>query len=249
MPSQSRWSKFVRGAGIVGAVLLPIGALGSRFGIWPFLVGFLLLGVGVLLAVMALLVGVARFVVSARRGAKSEYPALAIGAVLGLLVVGFVGSLLSSASGAPAIHNISTDLEDPPAFQAVLEFRQGANPHTYDARQQIGNAGTLGELQRAAFPDLTTLRTSVGVAEAVDRSVEVLESMGLEIVQVDRDNGIVEATDTTFWFGFKDDLVVRLRPSDDVTLVDVHSVSRVGGGDLGANAERIRTFLEQFESR
>ena len=107
----------------------------------------------------------------------------------------------------------------------------------------------IGELQRAAFPDLTTLRSSVGVSDAVDRSVEVLESMGLEIVQVDRDNGIVEATDTTFWFGFKDDLVVRLRPSDAATLVDVHSVSRVGGGDLGANAQRIQTFFEQLEPR
>ena len=249
MPSQSRWSKFVRGAGIVGAVLLPTAALGSRLGIWPFTVGLPMLAVGVLLAIMALLVGVARFAVSARRSAKSEYPALTIGIVLGLLVVGFVGSLLSTAAGAPAIHNISTDLDDPPAFRAVVEHRQGANPHAYDARQQIENAGTLGELQRSAFPDLTTLRSSMGVSEAVDRSVAVLESMGLEIVQVDRENGIVEATDTTFWFGFKDDVVVRLRPSDDATLVDVHSVSRVGGGDLGLNAQRIRTFLEQFESR
>lgn len=239
----------MRGSGIVGAMLLPTAALGSRLGTWPFTVGFLMLAVGVLLAIMALLSGVVRFVVSARCGAKNEYPALTIGIVLGLLVVGFVGSLLSTALGAPGIHNISTDLDDPPAFRAIMEHRQGANPHTYDARQQIGNAGTLGELQRSAFPDLTTLRSGVSASEALDRSVEVLESMGLEIVQVDRDNGVVEATDTTFWFGFKDDVVVRLRASNDATLVDVHSVSRVGGGDLGANAQRIRTFLEQFESR
>ena len=165
------------------------------------------------------------------------------------MLVGFVGTLLNTALGAPAIHNISTDLDDPPVFCAVLAQRQGANPHAYDASQQIGNAGTLGELQRAAFPDLTTLRSNLGVVEAVDRAVDVLESMGLEIVDIDRNNGVVEATATTFWFGFKDDVVVRLRAGDDATLVDVHSVSRVGGGDLGANAQRIRTFLEQFESR
>ena len=248
MPSQSRWSKFVRGAGVVGAVLLPVAALESRIGLWPFLVGFLLLAVGFLLAVLALLVGVARLALSARRGDSAEYPALGVGMVLGLLVVGVLGTIIGGALGAPGIHNISTDLDDPPVLRAVLDQRQGVNPHIYDADQSVGDS-TLGEVQRAAFPDLTTLWSTVGVAEAVDRSVAVLEDMGLKIVQIDRDSSVVEATDTTFWFGFKDDVVVRLRTGGDATLVDVHSVSRVGQGDLGANAQRVRTFLEQFASR
>ena len=159
-----------------------------------------------------------------------------------------MGTLIGGALGAPGIHNISTDLDDPPVFRAVLGQREGANPHGYDAGQPVGDS-TLGEVQSAAFPDLTTLRSTLGLAEAVGRSVAVLEDMGLEIVQMDGDRGVVEATDTTFWFGFKDDVVVRLRPSDDATLVDVHSVSRVGQGDLEANAQRVRTFLEQFASR
>ena len=73
-----------------------------------------------------------------------------------------------------------------------------------------------------------------------------LEDMGLEIVTVDEAAGLVEATDTTFWFGFKDDLVVRVREANGGSVVDVRSVSRVGMSDLGANAARILALLERL---
>ena len=234
MKIQSRWAKATLGGAVVGTMLLPIGALGSRFGIWPFTVGFLMLAAGVLLAVLALVVGIVGLVVTARaaasatEGQRSEYPALALGIALSVLILGGIGTLLGSARSVPAIHNISTDLADPPSFQTIAGLREGANPHRYDAGQQIGDQGTLGQIQRSAYPDVGTLQTTVGVAAGVDRAVSVLEGMGLEIVAVDAANGTVEATATTFWFGFKDDVVVRLRPGDEGTVVDVHSVSRVG---------------------
>jgi uncharacterized protein (DUF1499 family) len=56
----------------------------------------------------------------------------------------------------------------------------------------------------------------------------------------------VEATDTTFWFGFKDDVVVRVRAAENGggSIVDVRSVSRVGQSDLGLNAKRIGSILD-----
>jgi uncharacterized protein (DUF1499 family) len=72
----------------------------------------------------------------------------------------------------------------------------------------------------------------------------VLEDLGLEIVAVDEAAGRVEATATTFWFGFKDDVVVRVRSSGAGSVVDVRSVSRVGVSDLGANARRIGQILD-----
>ena len=98
----------------------------------------------------------------------------------------------------------------------------------------------------AAYPGLKTLQSDLSVGEAVDRAVEVLTNQGIEIVNSDKDSGIVEATATTFWFGFKDDVVVRVRSDGDGSKIDVRSVSRVGQSDVGANAARIMKFLEAF---
>ena len=84
------------------------------------------------------------------------------------------------------------------------------------------------------------------VDAAVARAVEVLSNQGLEVVNIDPPAGIVEAVATTFWFGFKDDLVVRIRPEGDGSVIDVRSVSRVGQSDVGANAARIERFLTAF---
>ena len=83
-------------------------------------------------------------------------------------------------------------------------------------------------------------------ADPVDvfaRSLEAAESLGWEIVSASEDEGRIEATATTLWFGFKDDVVIRVRPDNGGSRVDLRSVSRVGGGDLGANAARIRAFI------
>ena len=98
----------------------------------------------------------------------------------------------------------------------------------------------------AAYPELKTLQSDLGVAAAVDRAASVLKDQGLEIVNTDRGNGIVEATATTFWFGFKDDVVVRIRPSGNGSKIDVRSVSRVGQSVIGVNAARIMKFASAF---
>ena len=95
-----------------------------------------------------------------------------------------------------------------------------------------------------AYPVVKTLRSDLPTDAALDRAEAVLVELGLEIIG--RDVGRVEATATTFWFGFKDDVVVRVRNADGGSLVDVRSVSRVGVSDLGANAARISSFLTSF---
>ena len=70
--------------------------------------------------------------------------------------------------------------------------------------------------------------------------------MGWEIVESDPERGRIEATDTTPWFGFQDDIVVRVRPEGVGSRVDVRSVSRVGRSDGGTNARRIEDYLEKL---
>ena len=246
MKLTTRGPRMVLGGGITAALLLLIGALGSRLGFWPFTVGFLFLMIGVVVAVLTTIAGSFVVVSALRRTGSSNYLAPGIGVGVCVLVMLVIGGQFVPAASLPPIHNISTDLEDPPQFEAIVPRRSGLNPHRYDAAQKIGDAGTLGDLQRAAYPELKTLRSAVSVLAGLERTVAILEDMGLEVVAVDRVTGRVEATATTFWFGFKDDVVVRLKAAGGVTSVDVHSVSRVGQGDLGVNARRIATFLSQF---
>ena len=73
--------------------------------------------------------------------------------------------------------------------------------------------------------------------------------MGWKVVEADEDSGRIEATDTTFWFGFKDDVVIRVRPAGGDTRIDVRSLSRVGGGDVGKNAQRIRAYVSALVAK
>ena len=102
----------------------------------------------------------------------------------------------------------------------------------------------LAPQQTKAYPWVKSLTLQASADEVVDRAEAVLRDMGLEIVSVNKNAGLVEATATTFWFGFKDDVAVRVQPAaDGGTQVDVRSISRVGQSDLGANAARIGEIL------
>ena len=98
--------------------------------------------------------------------------------------------------------------------------------------------------QKKAYPDLKPAVLGVPPAQAFDRAVDAAKKQGWEIVAAVPAAGRIEATDTTRWFGFKDDVVIRVRPEGAGSRVDVRSVSRVGRGDVGTNARRIRGFLD-----
>ena len=130
-------------------------------------------------------------------------------------------------------------MEDPPAFVAVLPLRADApNPPDYDPE--------IASEQREAYPDLGPIILNDPPAATFERALGAVEALGWELVADDAAAGRIEATDTTFWYGFKDDVVVRIRPDGSGSRVDVRSKSRVGRGDVGANAARIRTFRERL---
>ena len=150
--------------------------------------------------------------------------------------------LLSLTAGGdyPRIHDITTNTEDPPLFVTAQELRgEGTNP--------LDIKPDFIEQQRAAYPDLATLRSPLDIDAAFTRALQVAGEMGWEIYNEDRSKGIIEAVDTTAVMAFKDDVVIRVRGDADGAKIDLRSVSRVGLGDLGANAKRIRAFAEAFE--
>ena len=138
----------------------------------------------------------------------------------------------------PPIHDISTDTKRPPEFVAILPLRADApNPSEYGGPE-------VAAAQIGAYPDLQTHRMDAAPAQAFERAQQAARGLGWEIVSADPTAGRIEATATTFWFGFKDDVVIRIEPDAAGSRVDVRSLSRVGGSDVGANAARIRAFLQ-----
>ena len=234
------WGQAILIGGIIGAALLPIGALGHRIGLWSYQAGFLFLAAGAVLSMFTVIGGLVALVSTrkARRAAGRRQ------LVLGLLLGGAVPLLLALQVGggrsAPAIHDVSTDVGDPPAFDKAIALRGAdANPLDYDL---AANAAK----QQSAYPRVKPIRTDRSVDSSFDRALDVLGSMRLDIVNTDRDDGVIEAVATSFWFGFKDDVVVRVRARGNGATVDVRSVSRVGIGDIGVNAKRIEEFIDRF---
>jgi uncharacterized protein (DUF1499 family) len=169
--------------------------------------------------------------------------------VLLAVVSVLVGAVLIAVPGrfrlgppTPPIHDISTDTQDPPEFVAVLPLRANAPNTTVYGGEKIASQ------QRAAYPDIQTLTLNIPPAQAFERASAAVDAMGWELVDADAASGRIEATDTTFWFRFKDDVVVRIMPADGGSRIDVRSLSRVGGGDAGTNAKRIRAYLAALDA-
>ena len=249
--TKSRWSRAALIGGVVALLLLPLGALGSRVGLWSFLTGFMFLGGGAILATIGVVVGIVGLILARKANRPADRPGLYVGIVVSVMVLAFLMAQFNTASSVPPIHNISTDMVDPPAFDQVVALREGANPLDYDVSKLVqfqGEQVAYGEAQQNAYPDVRTHESDLAPEQALETAVGVLEDMGLQIVDTNPAEGRIEATATTFWFGFKDDMVVRIRPTADGSRVDVRSVSRVGQSDLGANAARIMAFLEGFSA-
>jgi len=98
----------------------------------------------------------------------------------------------------------------------------------------------------AAYPDLKPIVISEPPQAAFTRAVQVAQDMGWKIVNANPQSLRIEATDTTFWFGFHDDVVIRITPAPTGSRIDVRSVSRVGKSDLGTNARRIEAYLSRM---
>ncbi|MEE4212061.1 MAG: DUF1499 domain-containing protein [Parvularcula sp.] len=145
------------------------------------------------------------------------------------------------ASKVPPIHDITTDTQDPPEFVATAALRKpDENPAAYDTAQT--------EQQREAYPELKSLVMPKRIDEAFAIAMDAVKAEGLDIVDINPREGRIEATETVPLFGFKDDVVIRLRNAHNrATVIDIRSKSRVGRSDLGFNARRIESLLERME--
>jgi len=228
-------------AGLFLAVLAGLTAtlagLGTRWDFWHFSTGFAMLRWGAGAGALAALISLAGGFATPPATQRSGFLMALAGMTLGLLVAGIPLSWMRTAKRLPVIHDITTDTANPPAFVSILQLRGGA-PNTADYGGPV-----VAAKQREAYPDIGPAFLAAPPAQAFGSALSAAKSMGWMIVDADAARGRIEATATTFWFGFKDDVVVRITPASTGSRIDVRSVSRVGRSDVGANAKRIREFM------
>jgi len=234
-----------------------IAGLGTRFGLWDL--GF---GLGTMSREWAPYVFYGAMALGALTTLLNVLvpPRGAIAIVIGALAIAVpfavksqTDSVWASARTLPFIHDVTTDRDDPPMFtDAIMTLRNASqsNPADYVGKRAPTRDGLQGDLvsdlQASGYPDIAPMESALSRGDAFQAALDAAESFGWEIVTNDPDAGIIEATDTTFWYGFKDDVIIRVRPTGTGSIIDMRSLSRIGGSDLGKNADRIRAFRDKI---
>ena len=224
---------------ILAVIMLLGSGLGTRAGLWHFRTGFSILKYAAYFGIATSLIAIIALVIPRWRN-QGVLPII-LALVLGLAVAFVPWSFQRKARSVPPIHDITTDTERPPEFVAVLPARADAkNPPEYAGPETAAQ-------QKTAYPDLKPVMMQAAPAAAFRAAHDAAEDMGWEIVAADSAAGRIEATATTTWFGFKDDVVIRVEPAEQGSRVDVRSKSRVGKSDVGANAARIRKYVSKLQ--
>ena len=229
-----RWVRWISNIGLLAVALVIFAGPLHRLGL-DFRAALGLMALSALVAGVAGLVSLVAAMVLRKRGNGAGR--LFLAGLTGLAAFGGLVLLVGQSRGVPPIHDITTDMVDVPAFVAVLPLRAGAaNPPGY--------AGAAVAAQQAkAYPQIRPLVLAEAPAAVFPKAEAAVGAMNWKLVATNAAEGRIEATATTGWFGFKDDIVIRIRADGPGTRVDVRSKSRVGVGDLGANAKRISAYL------
>ena len=223
---------------MLGPGLIHLGVLGPIQGFYCFALGAVL---GIPISLGCGIAGLLRTRAgSGRTGRERAWTGIGSGVVL-LLVL---GNAVSAGGSAPPIHDITTNLDDPPVFSVAVRDA----PDRVNGIDYPDGGADVPKQQSAAFPDLTTITLSAAPAEALKSARRTAEALGWTVTWVNTEALTMEAYATTSVFRFVDDVAIRVRSAGSGSVIDLRSNSRVGGGDLGANAARIEAFRELLTS-
>jgi hypothetical protein len=257
------WRDFWLRAALLLSLLTPLCFLVAAFGVkyqmldWSFGVGVLSLKVLPAVAVTALFAGlvalVFAFIARPAHGRRLACMAMVVPAVALMIFFAFT----SDAAHSPPIHDISTDLIDPPGFSPTVAaeralIRGGNGLDLKNARVPdepfAGPAAGLRvtAVQQGAYPDIKPIAAGVPPSRALSAARGTAQKLGWEIDRIDEQAGVIEARHIEFWYGAVADIAVRVTPADPGSVIDVRAVSRIGIGDLGANATRVRAFSREL---
>lgn len=162
-----------------------------------------------------------------------------IAAAAGFAAAAIPAAIAIDAADKPLINDVSTDTATPPAFTAITDQLRGpdAGPIAYNP--------AFAPEQARAYPDVRPLDLPVPPGKAFDLALKACDA-DWQIVLADRIAGRIEAVARVPWWGFQDDVVIRLTAIPTGTRVDIRSHSRLIPADLGINARRIAAWLDRL---
>lgn len=231
----------------IGAILWgAIASYGSGLGFWEFPTGFTGLRYSFFLAAAVVIFAIIFIIWDRVKNNKPSWVLRILALAIALFYVGYMLKIVATAQSLPAIHDISTDLADPPAFQTLsLRTDNLDNIPNDDDMEGLSPLQRWTRLHQEAYPTIRSVRIDMKVADVITKAERLANDRGWDIASSVPEQGRLEATETTSIFRFKDDVVLRVRPTQNgaSSIIDMRSVSRVGQSDLGANAQRVEEFL------
>ncbi len=263
MTKSAKFARFALFLSLALVAWFAVAAFGPKFGLFSWKIGFgtMTAGWGIYLIGATALVAAIALIASLIRAPRTGWVKALVALIIPAAFFFALGSVKSTAESVPPIHDVTTNIVDPPMYsQATLDIRDSleANPIT-DFQTPLGQFEmwqgerfadvadkTAGELITGAFPKLQTVRLDMPTHEAVAKVMAVMNDAGLADVRAEGD--IVEGVAETFLYGFRDDVVARVRPVEGGSEVDFRSTSRVGLSDLGVNAERVSGLIDALNA-
>ncbi|OBT15586.1 hypothetical protein A9264_13035 [Vibrio sp. UCD-FRSSP16_10] len=227
---------------IAAVLVVAVMIFGARLGLWDPIVGFgyirhYLNPIGLSVLTLSVLGLISQWVTGNRIGIIKSLVAVLIG--VGLIAPMIKGIILP-AKRAPAIHDITTDTTNPPAFLVLDDTRSGAKNSLIYAGEKVAT------IQTKAYPYIKPILSSLSASDAYAKALDIAKDKGWEIVSQQPQALRFEATAQTTFFGFMDDVVVKVTPINNESRIDIRSVSRIGRSDRGVNAARIVEFTKIF---
>jgi uncharacterized protein (DUF1499 family) len=221
-------------AGILALLLLLLSGPLYKADILGLMNAFFAMRIALILGAVAIVLALIQVIFMRK---TISWPATGVAVLCAAVAVFMPLSMMNKAKSVPPIHDITTDLVNPPKFVAILALRADApNPAEYQGEE-------IAKQQREAYPELQTQKYQKTSEQVFDAALVAVKDMGLEVVNSDKTLGLIEAYDTTTFFGFVDDVVIRIQSDGQMTMLDARSKSRVGMSDIGKNAERLNALI------
>jgi len=275
---RGKFAAFALGLSIFAILWFAAAAVGTKLGLWnwQFGLGVMTITWGPMLLMAAAGISVLAVIFALIKSPRKKALMLAVAALLiSGLAFGRVAAFGAGAARLPPLHDIQTDWDNPiqpsDALVTEREATGALNPiedapviaAAADGRWPGMGGRLVSEVQEQAefdtathespkdtpYPMLAPLVTAAAPDAAYTAALAAVESRGWTVVLADPEAGTIEATEESFWFGFKDDVMIRVQSDEMGARIDVRSTSRVGLSDLGANAKRVRNLLDEIETR
>lgn len=238
----------------LGCLVLAIGgAWLHKFGIAPFRISNILVLLSFLISIIVAILSIGTLFVRVLRKQSFGLFTLLFAFLICFGLAGYAAILFNKSASVPVIYDIATNLDDPPMFSEIAMARRGTSSNklalTATDDVSLREATRRGNLE--AYQDVQSLDVETSQSFTHSAALELVEERGWDLVSQDAAIGRIEAIAETFWFGFKDDVAIRIRINEETgqTTVDMRSVSRIGLSDLGTNAQRIQRFLADLQNK